>query len=180
MRTALLIVDIQNDYFSGGKMELVGSFEAGSKAKMALEQFRTVRLPVFHIRHLSMKPGATFFLPQTAGSQINELVAPLATETVVEKNFPNSFRNTALQEWLQQLKIEHLVICGMMTHMCIDTTVRAAFDLGFSCTVLHDACATKDLAFLGRTVPAAEVQASFLAALQGTFAKVISVSELNL
>ena len=178
MKTGLLLVDIQNDYFPGGKMELVGSTEAGRKARLALYYFRAKQMPVVHVRHLAVKPDAPFFIPGSEGSQIHESVAPLETEVVVEKNFPNSFRNTALLEKLREQGVEHLVIVGMMTHMCIDTTVRAAFDLGFTCTVLHDACATKDLVFVDRTIPAAEVQATFMAALQGTFASVLSVAKL--
>lgn len=178
MKTGLLLVDIQNDYFPGGNMELVGSSEAGRKARLALYYFRAKQMPVIHIRHVAAKPDATFFIPGSEGAQIHESVTPIDTETVVEKNFPNSFRNTVLLEKLRGMGIDHLVIVGMMTHMCIDTTVRAAFDLGFTCTVLHDACATKDLVFAERTIPAAEVQDSFMASLQGTFASVLSVAKL--
>ena len=177
MSTALVLVDIQNDYFPGGRMELVGSEAAGQKAAQALQLFRKKGLPVFHVQHLSAKPGATFFLPGTDGAKINPCVTPVAEEPVIEKNFPNSFRNTVLLEKLKERKIERIVIVGMMTHMCIDTTVRAAFDLGLSCSLLHDACATRDLAFGGRTVPADEVQAAFMAALGSAFATVLATEE---
>jgi nicotinamidase-related amidase len=73
--------------------------------------------------------------------------------------------------------IGRLVIVGMMTHMCIDTPTRAAADLGFECVLVHDACATRDLSFGGRMVPAATVQGAFMAALDGLFAKVESAPE---
>lgn len=176
MQTALVLVDIQNDYFPGGRMELVGSVAAGQKAAQALQLFRAKGWPIFHVQHLSVRPGATFFIPETHGVEINSCVAPLATEPVIEKNFPNSFRDTVLLEKLRAQGIEQIVTVGMMTHMCIDTTVRAAFDLGLNCTLLHDACATRDLTFNGQEVSARDVQVSFLAALSA-FASVMATDE---
>jgi nicotinamidase-related amidase len=103
---------------------------------------------------------------------------PLEGETVISKNFPNSFRDTPLLEYLRERQITRLVIAGMMTQMCIDTTVRAAADLGFECLLAHDACATRALSFGGVTVPAESVQAAFLAALNGLFARVLPVADL--
>ena len=180
MNTALVLIDIQNDYFPGGNMELVGSVEAGRKAAQALALFRTKNLPVFHIQHLSVQPGATFFIPETEGVKIHPCVAPHPQESVIEKNFPNSFRNTVLLEKLRAAKAERIIVCGMMTHMCIDTTVRAAFDQGFSCILLQDACATCDLSFGDRRVKAADVQAAFMAALGAVFAQVRAAGDLAL
>jgi nicotinamidase-related amidase len=178
MKPALIIIDIQNDYFPGGKMELEGSPEAGLKAAQLLEGFRAKGLPLVHIQHVSNRPGASFFLPGTEGVDIHASVAPRAGETVIRKNFPNSFRDTPLLEHLRKLGVDHLLIAGMMTHMCVDATTRAAFDLGFSCSLAHDACATRALAFGGQRVPAAQVHAAFLAALAGLYAKVQSTAEL--
>jgi nicotinamidase-related amidase len=178
MKTALLIVDMQNDYFPGGKIELEGSVEASLKAKALLTAFREKRWPVVHVQHMSVRKGAGFFVPGTAGAEIHENVLPVAGETVFEKHFPNSFRGTSLVGHLQTNGIERLVIAGMMTHMCIDATTRAAWDLGFSCLVAHDACATKSLSFLGQTVPAAQVHHAFLAALTGMYARTPSAAEI--
>ncbi|RJQ81288.1 MAG: cysteine hydrolase [Desulfobacteraceae bacterium] len=170
--------DLQNDYFPGGSMELVGIEAAAANARLLLDQYRTTGAAVIHVQHLAVRPGATFFLPATTGAEINELVAPRPGETVVEKNYPNSFRDTPLLEILKLEKVDHLVICGAMSHMCIDATVRAAFDLGFTCVVAEDACATRDLAFRGRTIKAADVHASFMAALAVPYAKVIATMEI--
>jgi nicotinamidase-related amidase len=175
---ALIIVDIQNDYFPGGAMELEGADAAAAKAAAALAQFRKNSLPVIHVRHLSVRPGATFFLPGTRGAEIHSSVAPKAGETVVEKNFPNSFRNTPLQDELERLKAKDLVIAGMMTHMCVDASVRHAADLGYKVTLLGDACATRAQSYGGETVPAKQVHAAFLAALNGFYAKVVNTHEL--
>ena len=176
--TALLIIDIQNDYFPGGTMELEGADAAGAKAGQALKSFRDKRLPIIHVRHLSVRPGATFFIPGTKGAEIHPSVKPGANETVIEKNFPNSFRNTALKEHLEKNNITNLVVAGMMTHMCVDASVRHAADLGYKVTLLGDACATRAQSYGGETVPARQVHAAFLAALNGFYAKVVDTHEL--
>jgi nicotinamidase-related amidase len=178
MTTALLIIDIQNDYFPGGKMEVEGSVEASLRAKQLLASFREGKMPIIHVQHISAYPGATFFLPETEGVRINDNVAPLGGETVIQKNFPNSFRNTPLLEQLKKQDVQQVVIAGMMTHMCVDATTRAAFDYGLKCTVVSDACATRTLAFGDMVVPAGQVHAAFLAALKGIYAKVVTTEEL--
>jgi len=177
MRTALILIDIQNDYFPNGNMELEGSLEASLRGKEVLASFRDKGLPVFHIQHLSVRPGATFFLPNTEGVNIHDNVQPLPGEVVIQKYYPNSFRETPLLDELKKAQIRQVVLCGMQTHMCVDATVRAAFDYGLKCTVLHDACATRELAFQAQIIPAAHVHASFLAALNGVYAQVMSVAE---
>jgi nicotinamidase-related amidase len=176
--TALLIIDIQNDYFPGGAMELEGADAAGAKAGAVLKRFRDDALPIVHVRHLSVRPGSTFFLPGTKGADIHAAVSPRAGETVVEKNFPNSFRNTGLKDLLEEKQIKNLVVAGMMTHMCVDATVRHAADLGYKVTLLGDACATRAQSYGGEKVPAPQVHAAFLAALNGFYAKVIPSHEL--
>jgi len=81
---------------------------------------------------------------------------------------------------LRGLGVDSVVVCGMMTSMCVDATVRAAVDLGFNASVAHDACAAPDLDFGGRTVPAADVHAAFLAALGSAYARVAPAKELTL
>jgi nicotinamidase-related amidase len=179
MKKALLLIDIQNDYFPFGKMELVDMEKAGKNAQHVLELFRHKNLPIFHVQHLANREGSTFFQPGTEGAEIHAWVEPKAGEPVVQKHFPNAFRETSLLEQLQNLNVDELVICGAMTHMCIDTTVRAAFDLGFSCLLLSDCCATRDLEFSGVTVGAAQIQASFMAALASVFARVIETNGLD-
>jgi len=175
--TALLIIDIQNDYFPGGAMALEGAEAAGAKAGAALAACRARKLPVFHVRHLSVRPGATFFLPGTKGAEIHASVAPAAGEPVIEKNFPNSFRATDLKERLDRAGVKRLVVAGMMTQMCVDSSVRQAADLGYQVTLLADACATRAQSWGGQSVPAAQVQTAFLAALNGLFARVQPTDE---
>ena len=128
MNTCLMLVDIQNDYFPGGNMELAGIEAAAANARLLLNEFRKNDQPVIHIQHIAIHGGATFFLPETNGAEINQRVVPQGDEIVVVKNYPNSFRDTRLLEILRQQRISDLLICGAMSHMCIDASVRAAFD----------------------------------------------------
>jgi len=178
MSKALLIIDIQNDYFEGGAFELVNPTQASLKAKELLEYFRKNSMPVFHVQHINIKEGATFFLPNTSGMQIHENVKPLENEIIITKNYPNSFLKTNLKSELEKQNIKELTICGMMSHMCVDSTTRAAFDLGFDCIVVHDACTTRDLEFLGKKVKSSEVHNSFMSALGSVFARVASCKEI--
>lgn len=178
MNNCLLLIDIQNDYFPGGNMELVGMNKAAKNAQLLLKQFRSRNLPVIHVQHFSVRPEATFFLPDTTGVEINEHVAPIDQEIIVHKNYPNSFRDTELLDLLNNRGINTVTICGAMSHMCIDATTRAAFDYSFSCVVAADACATRDLVFDGCTVDAEKVHASFMAALSMPYAEVLSTKEL--
>lgn len=177
---ALLLIDLQNDYFPSGRMEVEGSAEATANAARLLARYRALARPVIHVQHLSLQPGATFLLPGTPGAEIHPSVAPKTGETVLQKNFPNCFRQTALLATLQEFGVNELLVAGMMTHMCIDTTVRAAFDLGFRLTLAHDACATRALAFPngGPTVAAADVHAAFVAALGAVFCKTVATEEV--
>jgi nicotinamidase-related amidase len=178
MSPALVLIDLQNDYFPGGRMELAGADAAVAQAAALLAAFRRRQLPVIHIQHLSTRAGATFFLPGTEGAEIHAAVRPEAGERVIVKHFPNAFRETQLQAALKELGVTQIVFAGMMTHMCVDTTVRAAADLGFQCQLAHDACATRNLQFADRQVAAADVQAAYLAALNGSFASVRPAAEL--
>ena len=180
MTTALLLIDIQNDYFPGGKMELEGSLEASLRAREILAFFREKAWPLVHIQHVAIRPGATFFLPDTEGVKIHQNVEPLLGEVVFQKNYPNSFRDTPLLEHFREKQVDQVVVCGMMTHMCVDATVRAAFDYGLNVTVVHDACATRALTFGEQTIPGAQVHGAFLAALGAIYAKVVSAAEFTL
>ncbi|NLV25734.1 MAG: cysteine hydrolase [Methanomicrobiales archaeon] len=176
--SALLLIDLQNDYFPGGKMECFESTRAGENAAKILNWAREKRIIPIHIRHISTRPGASFFLPDTPGVEIHKLVSPLPGEQVIIKHFPNSFRDTDLTTVLKEQRISRLIIAGMMTHMCIDATTRHAVDLGYSCILIHDACATRDLTFLHTTVPAPMVHAAFMSSLSGLYAEILSSNEI--
>lgn len=175
--TALLLIDIQNDYFPKGRYDLIGQEEAGKNAAKALQAFREEELEIYHVRHEIEGEEPPFFERGTIGAQIHESVRPEGEEAVILKHEANSFYKTHLQDLLKRDEITHLVICGSMSHMCIDTTVRAAKDLGYTCTLLHDACATHDLEFNDEIIPANIVHATFMAALDQDFADVVTTDD---
>jgi nicotinamidase-related amidase len=177
MKKALLIIDVQNDYFDNGAYPLSNAAMAAKNIEGVLARFRAEGDLVVFIQHINMKENAAFFKLGTAGTEIYKAIAPIEGEKVIIKHTPNSFRDTELHQFLQSQKIEQLVIVGMMTHHCVDTTVRAAFDLGYSNILLYDCCATKALVFNGETIPANIVQSTFIASLGGGFANVISSTE---
>lgn len=163
---ALLLIDIQNVYFVPGELRLYRPHQAAKKAAILLEKFRREGKPVIHVKH-----HFKMF------SNIHKSVAPAKNETIIEKEYPSSFLGTALNEYLQKIDIEKIVVAGMMSHMCVDTTVRACQDYGYEVVVIEDACATKDLQFCEKRIDAETVHAVFMASLEGMFAKVMKLEE---
>ncbi len=162
---ALLVIDVQNFYFPGGRSELVEPEKAAEKAAIAISEARQTGNPVIFIQHKS-----------ASGMEINDLVKPVPGEKIFIKEEVNSFLGTGLKEYLDGLPADTLVICGMQTQMCVEAAVRAAHDFGFGVILLHDACATRNLKFGEREVSAADVHASTLATLK-SYGTVLSVSE---
>ena len=178
MTPVLVLIDIQRDYFPGGALPLVGADAAADRAAVLLERFRAVGLPVIHVRHASVDPDDGFLVAGTPGAEIDPRVAPRPGETVVKKRHPNAFRETELRAELDARGAATVVIVGMMTSMCVDATVRAASDFGYTVTVAADACAAPDLEYGGTRVTGDLVHAAYLAALSGTYAEVIPVAEI--
>lgn len=176
--TALLIIDVQNDYFKGGMMELPDSDRAAGRIKVILDTFRHKNLPVIHVEHESVREGSTFFLPGTDGQKIHNLLEPESGEKVVVKNYPNSFLKTELQSYLKKNDINRLIITGMMTFMCVDATTRAAKDLGYECMLVHDCTATPPVEFAGVSCSAEQAKATITLALSLVCDKVVSSGEL--
>ena len=178
MPRALVIVDIQRDYFPGGKMPLHEPEAAAAKAGKVLEAFRAAGEPVVHVQHLS-PAGGGFLEEGTDGAEIMAAVAPREGETLITKDAPNAFLRTDLERHLRDLDVEEVVVAGMMTSMCVDATTRAGADLGFEMTLVPDACSAPDLEFGGRKVDARDVHASFVAALGQGYATVVPADELT-
>lgn len=177
MKTALLIIDIQNDYFPGGKYPLVNPLAAAGKAYELLQCFREHGGHHVHIQHIELDPNAAFFRKGDSGSDIHDSVAHFEGEPIVYKHEANSFLNTNLLEILRGWDVERVVVTGMMTHMCVDATARSAADLGFQVMIAEDACATRDLQYGDTTIPADLVHKSFLAALK-SYGRVMKTGEI--
>lgn len=178
MKTSgLIVVDLQNEYLPTGKLPLTGIEAAVANAARVIAYTRHKGMPVFHIRHEFAHDEAPVFIPGTEGVQIQASVAPVAGEPVIVKNHINAFRETDLKQQLDAHEVEEVVVVGAMSHMCIDAVVRAAADMGYAVTVLHDACATLDLEFNGVTVPAAQAHAAAMAAFAFAYGSVISTDK---
>ncbi|KGJ03859.1 cysteine hydrolase [Paracoccus versutus] len=169
-KRAILVVDLQNEYWPQGNFPLVGIEAAAANAARVIAHARDKGDLVVNIRHEA--PGGPIFVPGSKGAEINDAVLPQGDEPVVTKNFPNSFRETGLDGMLKEKGIEEVVVVGAMSHMCVDATTRAANDLGYHTTTIHDACATRDLEFNGVTTPAAQVHAAYMAALAFLYGEV--------
>lgn len=174
-KRAILVVDLQNEYWPTGNFPLVGIEAAAANAARVIRHAREAGDLVVNIRH--EMPGGPIFVPGSTGAQINEAVMPGEAEPVITKTFANSFRETGLDDLLKQNGIEQVAVIGAMSHMCVDATTRAANDLGYQTVTVHDACATRDLEFQGVTTPAAQVHAAFMAALAFLYGEVVSTDE---
>ncbi len=171
--TALVLVDIQNDYFEGGLWPVDKMRDVSSNAARLLENARNQGHSIFHVHHEIPSDEAPFFRPGSKGAEIHSSVAPKGDEPTILKHRPNSFQDTSLHADLEAKGITDVIICGAMSQMCIDATARAAVDFGYEVTVVEDACGAKEQAFNGQDVPAPVVQAAFMAPLAMLYARVI-------
>ena len=170
---ALILVDIQNDYFDGGLWPVDHMDDVAEAAARVLADARRNGALIVHVRHEATSDTAPFFRPGTPGAEIHASVAPHPGEPVVLKHRPNSFHGTDLNERLQAAGITDVTIIGAMTQMCIDATARAARDLGYSVTVHADACGAKAQTFGKVSLTAAQVQAAFLGPLAMSYGSVV-------
>lgn len=178
MTRLLLLIDIQRDYFPGGRHALFEPDAAADAAARLLAAFRAAGERVVHVQHVEHDPDAPFLAAGTPGVEFDPRVAPDGGEHVIVKHHPNAFLGTGLEALLRAAAPDEVVVAGMMSSMCVDATVRAASDLGFSLAVAHDACAAPDLELAGEVVPGAQVHAAFMAALDGTYARVTEADAL--
>lgn len=165
-KEALLLIDIQNIYFTPGTMLLHKPEDAAKRAAILLQKFRTEGKNVIHVQHNFAKL-----------SEFYRMVKPLEGEKVIHKEYPSSFLRTDLHEYLQEKGIKNLVVAGMMSHMCVDTTVRACQDYGYEVIVIEDACTTKALKFGEEKIDAETVHVVYMASLNNMFAKVIKLED---
>jgi len=174
--TALIIIDVQNDYFEGGNWPVFEMQKAADNAAKLLENARSSNETIIHIRHEIPSDQAPFFRPGTVGAEIHTSVKLNDGEPVILKDRPNSFQGTSLQVELKSADVSNVIICGAMSQMCVDATARAAADFGYSVTVVEDACGAKEQEFNGIIVSAPEVHAAFMAPLAMSYATVVSTA----
>lgn len=177
MKKALIVIDLQNDYFPKGKMELKNINKSLNATNKLIKFARKENYKIYFVQHLSTRKEASFFIPNTKGVELYKDL-DIKDDMIIKKNYPNSFRDTILKSELDKENIRDLIICGAMTHMCIDTTVRAGFDLGYNIVLASDACATKDLDYDNTTIDSKDVHLSFMAALKNIFCEVKDTKQI--
>ena len=173
-KSALLVIDLQNEYLPTGKLPLVNIELAAQNAAKVIAKAREQGTMVIHVQHVFAHGEFPAFEPNSHGIEFQNSVKPKAEETIIVKNYVNAFLNTDLKQVLDSNGVTELVVMGAMSHMCVDAVVRAASDFGYQVKVIHDACATLDLEFNGVRVPAAHVHATLMAAFEFAYAQVIS------
>ena len=164
---SLLIIDAQNEYLSG-PLALSGMDAATANIGLLLDAARKAKRPVIHIRHLGTVGG--MFDPQGERGDFIKGLEPQGDELIIEKRMPNAFNDTGLQKALENLGSLDVIVCGFMSHSSVSTTVRAAKDYGLRCTLVEDACATRDLPTPDGIIPAAQVQKTEMAIMNDNFA----------
>lgn len=171
--SALVIIDAQNTYREG-VMKLDGVEPALEECRKLLERFRAAGRPIFHIRH-DAGPGTPYDVTDRIG-QIADIVAPIEGEAVITKNYPSSFVQTDLDKLLKEAGVSKLILVGFMSHMCVNSTARGAFSLGYTPTVVASATATRSLPskVTGKDVPSDQVHEAALAALSDLPSAVVS------
>ena len=168
---ALIVIDCQNTY-RRGVMQLAGVEDALGEVERLLKRARAAGIPIFHIMH-DAGPGSPYDIRAEIG-QICDRATPHAGEPVIVKRHPNSFWETDLDARLRESGMKNLVLAGFMTHCCVNSTARGAFNLGYNATVIGDATATRDLPGVeGEVVPAAQLQTATLAGIRDLFAVVV-------
>lgn len=165
-KTALIIIDIQEFYFPNGVLPLFEPEKAAENARLVLNYFRENEMEVIHVKHVAR-----------SGSDIQELVKPIEGEKIITKTKANAFIGTDLLDYLKLKNIENVVLCGMQTHMCLEAATRAASDYGYNCTVIEDACTTRDLTYGDVTVSAKDVHYCTLSTLNKTYATITTATK---
>ncbi|NRR29566.1 isochorismatase family protein [Oxalobacteraceae bacterium] len=175
--TALLVIDFQNEYF-GGKLPIPDGMAALRNAKRLVAFADEVKLPVFHVQHVS-PPGAAIFADDGATVQFHSELQPKAHHTVVQKTSVSVFPTSDIHARLKAANIQTLIITGLMTHMCVTGAARDAVPLGYQVVVVDDACASRDLDQAdGSVLPHAVLHRAALAAIADGFGAVLSTEEL--
>lgn len=176
-RRALIVIDVQNDYFPGGKWELHGIEASAANAARVLADARDKQEFVVHVHHEFEGADAPFFAPGTPGADFHPTMKPKEGEATVLKHEVNAFLGTNLKDLLDAQEVTDVTIVGDMSHMCIDAAARAASDHGYAVTVVEDACSSRDLDFNGEVIPAPEVHKAYMSALGFAYSDIKTTDE---
>ena len=175
---AIVMIDFQNEYVDGAMPLGDAGIKATANARLLLDKARNENIPIFHIVHHG-QDNDKIFDPLSSKVEIVDSLQPLDDEKTIVKMHPNAFYDAELQALITSAGKQQIIFAGFMSHMCVSSSVRAAFDLGFESFVCHDACATRDLpSMTGQVITASTVHDSAMAALQDRFAALIATDKL--
>jgi nicotinamidase-related amidase len=178
MKPALVVIDVQNEYFAPrGQWVLPEGEQALARIQALLAAARDTGVPIIHITHERLGATSGVFVPGSVGAQMHAEIDPQQGEAVIRKHFPGAFTQTPLEAHLRHANADTVVVTGYMTHLCCDTTARQASERGYGVLFAADATATRDLTVNGVTVPHADIQRSELAVMTN-FASVLSTEEI--
>lgn len=177
--TALILIDVQDGFHNlahwGGRRN---NPDAEHNMARLLAHWREQKRPIFHVQHMSTTPNSPL-RPNQAGNAIQKIVAPIGDEPVIQKSVNSAFIGTDLEARLRENGIESVVIVGLITNHCVETTARMAGNLGFDTIVVEDATATFDrVGHDGTHYPAETIHAMSLSNLNGEFATIVKTGQL--
>jgi nicotinamidase-related amidase len=176
MKRALLVIDVQNEYFTG-KLPVSYPKDSLSKIINIMEAASESKIPVILVQHSALQKDASTFVKGSKEWELHDQIKGKKFNYLIEKNLPGSFTNTKLESILRDNKVDTVVICGYMSQMCCDTTSRQAVHLGFSVEFLSDATGTLDISNYAGSVTAEELHRAVLVTQAMRFSKVVSSDE---
>ncbi|KAI8337250.1 Isochorismatase-like protein [Chlamydoabsidia padenii] len=178
---ALIVVDVQNDYFPNGKLPTWKPVETAEACAELIKKFRQEGKEVVFVKHVikdSQVKDFPFFIKGTHGVEIHDIVKPLPSEKIITKNEVSSFVGTDLKEYLTGKGVKKLVVVGMMIHNCVNATVYSGVEEGFPCVVVEEAVNTMDQSYDGEIVKAQDIKKAFLTGIQFAFSKVYKLQDV--
>ena len=176
-RRALLVIDVQGEYFPGGALPVTHPAGSLDRILVAFDAATARGLPVIAVQHVSDGPEARAFRRRTPGWALHPEVARRPRALLLEKRLPGAFTGTELEAWMREAGVDTLAICGYMTQMCCDTTARQAVHRGHRVEFLSDATGTLDFTNAAGTVSAEELHRATLVTQQWRFAQVQSAAD---
>jgi len=176
MKRALLVIDVQNEYFTG-RMPIKYSYESLENILKSMDEASKHDIPIILIQHTALQKDSKTFIKGSKEWEIHNEIKERKYNLIVEKNLPGSFTGTDLEDLLRKMNVDTIAICGYMTQMCCDTTARQAFHLNFSVEFLSDATGTLDISNSAGTISAEELQKAILITQEMKFSKVLTTDK---
>ena len=176
MKQAVLIIDVQNEYFTG-KLPVTCPQGSLENILAVMDRARAAKIPVVIIQHTNTAPDAATFRKGTPGWELHDEIKQRHADIRIEKNLPGSFTGTGLEEWLKGEGVTCLTIAGYMTQMCCDTTARQAFHRGYTVNFLADATGTLAISNAAGSVSDADLHRAVLVTQQMRFSQVMTAGE---